>query len=294
MEIFEIFPAALFLVAGFVGLIVGSFLNVVAYRVPIMMGRAWREQCAEIQAEEFPEPPHAVGKPFNLVTPNSACPQCGGSVAAHHNIPVISFLLLRGRCAHCDAKISPRYPLIEGLAGLLSLIVAWAFGPTWQMIFALPVTWTLLALAVIDIDHKLLPDSMTLPLLWAGLLASLIRIDGGVMFTDVTSSVIGAAAGYLARWSVYQIFQLVTGKEGMGFGDFKLLAALGAWLGWQLLPLVILLSAAVGATVGTALILLGGTSRETPIPFGPYLAAAGWVALLWGEELTMMYTQFMT
>ncbi|MEE8543382.1 MAG: A24 family peptidase, partial [Gammaproteobacteria bacterium] len=169
-------------------------------------------------------------------------------------------------------------------------IVAWIFGPTWQMVFALPITWTLLALAVIDIDHKLLPDSITLPLLWAGLLASAIRVDGEAIFTDVTSSVIGAAAGYLSLWSVYHVFKLVTGKEGMGYGDFKLLAALGAWLGWQLLPLVILLSATVGAIIGTTLILLGGASRETPIPFGPYLAAAGWIALLWGEELTGMYT----
>ena len=293
MEIFEIFPGALFLLAGLVGLIVGSFLNVVAYRVPIMMGRAWREQCAELQAEELAEPPHAVDRPFNLVTPNSACPHCGGAVAAQHNIPVIGFMLLRGRCAHCEAKISPRYPLIEVAAALLSLTAAWIFGPTWQLVFALPITWTLLALAVIDIDHQLLPDSMTLPLLWAGLLASLIRIDGDVIFTDVTSSVSGAAAGYLSLWSVYQIFKRVTGKEGMGYGDFKLLAALGAWLGWQLLPLVLLLSATVGAILGTARILMGGTSRDTPIPFGPYLAAAGWIALLWGEELTTMYAQLM-
>lgn len=291
MEIFEILPGALFLVAGLIGLIVGSFLNVVAYRIPIMMGRAWRDQCAELQAEELTEPAHAVGKPFNLIAPGSACPQCGGAVAAHHNIPVISFLLLRGRCAHCDAKISPRYPVIECVAALLSVSVAWIFGPTWQTVFALPITWTLLALAIIDIDHKLLPDSMTLPLLWAGLMASLIRIDGEVIFTDVTSGVIGAAAGYVSLWSVYQIFKIVTGKEGMGYGDFKLLAALGAWLGWQLLPLVILLSAAVGAILGTAMILLGENSRETPIPFGPYLAAAGWIALLWGEELTMHYVQ---
>lgn len=294
VEIFENFPGALFLVAGLVGLIVGSFLNVVAYRVPVMMGRAWRKQCAELQAEELPEPPHAVGKPFNLFTPRSACPQCGGAVAAHHNIPVLSFLLLRGRCAHCQARISLRYPVIESLAALLSLIVAWNFGATWQMLFALPITWALLVLAVIDFDHKLLPDSITLPLLWAGLLLSLIRIDGGVVFTDVTSSVSGAAAGYLSLWSVSQVFKWVTGKEGMGYGDFKLLAALGAWLGWQLLPLVILLSATVGAIIGTAMILLGGTSRETPIPFGPYLATAGWIALLWGEELTAMYLQLMS
>ncbi len=294
MEIFAAYPGAHFLVAGLFGLIVGSFLNVVAYRVPIMLGRAWREQCAQLQPEDLPEPAHAVGKPFNLVTPDSTCPKCGGAVAAHHNIPVISFLLLRGRCAHCAAKISPRYPLIEALAGVMSLIAAWVFGPTWQLVLALPITWTLLALAVIDIDHKLLPDSITIPLLWAGLLASLFRVDGTVIFTDVASSVVGAAAGYLSLWSVYQVFKLATGKEGMGYGDFKLLAALGAWLGWQLLPLVILLSAAVGAVIGTAMIIFGGRSRETPIPFGPYLAAAGWIALLWGTELTSMYAQFLS
>lgn len=294
MEIFEVFPAALMLVAGLIGLLVGSFLNVVAYRVPIMMGRAWREQCAELTSEDFPEPEHAVGKPFNLVKPDSSCPQCGGAVAAYQNIPIVSYLFLRGRCAHCQTKISPRYPLVEAFAALLSLVVAATYGPTWQTAFALPVTWTLLALSLIDIDHKLLPDTMTLPLLWAGLLASLVTADGNVIFSDVGSSVIGAAAGYLSLWSVYQIFKLITGKEGMGYGDFKLLAALGAWLGWQLLPLVILLSAAVGAIVGTAMILLGGNSRETPIPFGPYLAAAGWIGLLWGEQLMSSYLQLLS
>ena len=282
------------LVAGLMGLLVGSFLNVVAYRVPIMMGRSWRQQCSELTSEDFPEPKHAVGKPFNLVKPDSSCPQCGGAVAAYQNIPVISYLLLRGRCAHCQTKISPRYPLVEAFAALLSLVVAATYGPSWQMAFALPVTWTLLALSLIDIDHKLLPDTMTLPLLWAGLLASLVTTDGNVIFSDVSSSVIGAAAGYLSLWSVYQLFKLITGKEGMGYGDFKLLAALGAWVGWQLLPLIILLSAAVGAIVGIAMILLGGNSRETPIPFGPYLAAAGWIALLWGEQLMSSYLQLLS
>jgi leader peptidase (prepilin peptidase) / N-methyltransferase len=282
------------LVAGLLGLLVGSFLNVVAYRVPIMMGRSWRQQCAELTSEDFPEPEHAVGKPFNLVKPDSSCPHCGGAVAAYQNIPVISYLLLRGRCAHCQTKISPRYPLVEAFAALLSLVVAATYGPSWQTAFALPVTWTLLALSLIDIDHKLLPDTMTLPLLWAGLLASLVTTDGNVIFSDVSSSVIGAAAGYLSLWSVYQLFKLVTGKEGMGYGDFKLLAALGAWVGWQLLPLIILLSAAVGAIVGTAMILLGGNSRETPIPFGPYLAAAGWIGLLWGEPLMSSYLQLLS
>jgi len=294
VEIFEVFPAALMLVTGLVGLLVGSFLNVVAYRVPIMMGRSWRQQCAELSQEDFPEPAHAIGKPFNLVKPDSSCPQCGGAVAAYQNIPVVSYLLLRGRCAHCRVKISPRYPLVEAFAALLSVVVAVTYGPSWQTLFALPVTWTLLALALIDIDYKLLPDSMTLPLLWGGLLTSLATIDGNVIFSDVSSSVIGAAAGYLSLWSVYQIFKLITGKEGMGYGDFKLLAALGAWVGWQLLPLIILLSAAVGAIVGIAMILLGGNSRETPIPFGPYLAAAGWIGLLWGEQLMSSYLQLLS
>lgn len=294
MEIFAIFPGAHYLIAGFVGLVVGSFLNVVAYRVPIMLGRAWRQQCAELEDDDLPEPDHAVGKTFNLLTPNSTCPGCGKAIAPHHNVPVLSYLFLRGRCAECGIRISPRYPIVEAIAAILSLVAAWIFGPTWQLVLALPVTWTLLALSVIDIDHTLLPDSMTLPLMWAGLLTSLFVVDGEVLFTDARSSLIGAAAGYLALWSVYQIFKLATGKEGMGYGDFKLLAALGAWLGWQLLPLVIMVSAAVGTVFGIAMILFGGNSRETPIPFGPYLAAAGWIALLWGRDLTDWYARFLS
>jgi leader peptidase (prepilin peptidase)/N-methyltransferase len=204
-------------------------------------------------------------------------------------VPVVSFLLLRGRCASCGVKISPRYPVVETFAALLGLVVAHAFGPTWQMLAALGFTWTLLALTLIDLDHKLLPDSLTLPLLWAGLLLNILPIGGTAPFTDLYSSVIGAAAGYLSLWSVYQLFKLATGKEGMGYGDFKLLGAIGAWVGWQLLPLVILLSAAVGTVVGIGMIVIGGRSRQTPIPFGPYLAAAGWVALLWGERLVRLY-----
>jgi leader peptidase (prepilin peptidase)/N-methyltransferase len=289
VEIFEIWPVALFVATGLVGLVAGSFLNVVAYRVPIMMELMWRRQCADLETQRFTPPPHAKSETFNLWMPGSACPSCGQAVAAHHNIPVLSFLLLRGRCAGCGLKISPRYPVVEALAAVLGLVAAYVFGPSWHTVAALAFTWMLLALTLIDLDHQLLPDSMTLPLLWAGLLLSVVPIDGAPLFTDVSSSVIGAAAGYLSLWTVYKLFKLITGKEGMGYGDFKLNAALGAWLGWQLLPLVILLSAAVGAVVGIAMIVVGGRSRHVPIPFGPYLAAAGWIALLWGEQLVDLY-----
>ncbi len=292
MEIFVIWPPALLIAAGLLGLIVGSFLNVVAYRVPIMMEMAWREQCAEAGAQTLEAPPHGEG-PFNLLWPPSACPSCGQRIAPWQNIPVLSYVLLRGRCAGCGVLISRRYPIVEAAAGLLSVAVAYHFGPTWQLAAALPFTWTLLALALIDIDHHLLPDSMTLPLLWAGLLLGLVALDGAPLFVTLRSAVIGAAAGYLSLWLVYHLFKLATGKEGMGFGDFKLLAALGAWLGWQLLPLVILLSAAVGAVIGSITLLAAGKSRQTPIPFGPYLAAAGWIALLWGDQLWGWYGQFL-
>jgi leader peptidase (prepilin peptidase) / N-methyltransferase len=294
VEIFEVWPAALFLVTGLVGLVAGSFLNVVAYRVPIMMELGWRAQCADLESQPFTPPPHAKGKRFDLWWPPSACPSCGRAVAPQHNVPVLSFLWLRGKCAGCGFKISPRYPVVEACAALLGLVVAYAFGPTLQTVTALGFTWTLLALALVDIDHKLLPDSMTLPLLWAGLLVNAFPVHGAPLFTDLFSSVIGAAAGYTSLWLVYQLFKLATGKEGMGYGDFKLLAAIGAWVGWQLLPLVILLSAAVGAVVGIAMILIQGRSRHTPIPFGPYLAAAGWIALLWGERIVALYERFLT
>ncbi|HEY5565892.1 MAG TPA: A24 family peptidase [Gammaproteobacteria bacterium] len=289
MEIFAIWPAALFVVCGLVGLVVGSFLNVVAYRIPIMMERAWRRQLAELEAEPFTPPPHASGSRFDLWWPPSACPKCGAPIAARHNVPILSYLWLRGRCAACAAPVSKRYPVIEGAVAVSSLVAAWVFGPTWQTVAALFFTWTLISLALIDFDTKLLPDSLTLPLMWAGLILSLIRFDGMPLFTDVRSSVIGAAAGYLSLWTVYQLFKLVTGKEGMGYGDFKLLAAIGAWLGWQMLPVVILLSAAVGSLVGIGLIVFGGRSRHATIPFGPYLAAAGWIALLAGHELVAWY-----
>jgi leader peptidase (prepilin peptidase)/N-methyltransferase len=288
-EFFELAPAALIIVVALFGLLVGSFLNVVAYRLPIMMERDWRRQCSELAAEKSTVPADAIHEPYDLWRPRSACPGCGNRIAAYDNIPVLSYVLLRGSCRRCGKKISLRYPLIETAAALIAIAVAAVFGPTWQMLLVLVVSWVLLALTVIDIDRQLLPDSLTLPLMWGGLLASLFSIEGLPLTIDVRSSLIGAAAGYLSLWSVYQLFKLVTGKEGMGYGDFKLLAALGAWLGWQQLPLIIVLSAGVGAVLGSLLLLLGGKSRQTPIPFGPYLAAAGWIALLWGEQLTGLY-----
>ena len=289
MEIFEAWPVTLFIVAGLLGLVVGSFLNVVAYRIPIMMERAWRAQSQELESEAFTPPPHiAHAGRFDLWWPPSACPGCGAAIAAQHNVPVLGFLWLRGRCVSCGLTISPRYPVVEAFAAVLGLTVAYVFGPTWHTVAALGFAWTLLALTLIDLDHKLLPDSLTLPLLWAGLLVNL-PISGAGLFATLPSSVLGAAAGYFALWSVYKLFKLVTGKEGMGYGDFKLLAAIGAWLGWQLLPVVILLSAVVGSIVGIALIAFGGRSSQTAIPFGPYLAAAGLVALLWGERLVQLY-----
>jgi leader peptidase (prepilin peptidase)/N-methyltransferase len=291
VEIFEAWPVLLLVATGLIGLIAGSFLNVVAYRIPIMMERAWRSQCDELKSQPFTPPPHAnADRRFDLWWPPSACPGCGTAIAPQHNVPVLGFLWLRGRCPKCGFKISPRYPIVEAGAAVLGLAVASVLGPTWHTLAALGFTWMLLALTLIDLDHKLLPDSMTLPLLWAGLLWNALPIRGISPFAPTLhSAVIGAIAGYLALWTVYQLFKLATGKEGMGYGDFKLLAAIGAWLGWQLLPLVILLSALVGSIVGIGMIVFGGRSSQTAIPFGPYLAAAGWIALLWGERLVHVY-----
>jgi leader peptidase (prepilin peptidase)/N-methyltransferase len=292
VEIFELWPAALFVVCGLAGLCVGSFLNVVSYRLPIMMEIAWRRD-RESHAAESLVPPQAEGARYDLIWPRSACPSCGAPIAAWHNIPVVSYLWLKGRCAACGAPVSKRYPIVEGLAAVLGLVVAYEFGPTWHTVAALTFTWALLALALVDFDTQLLPDSITLPLMWAGILLSLVDVGGAPLFTDLRSSVLGAVAGYLSLWTVYQLFKLATGKEGMGYGDFKLLAAVGAWLGWQLLPVVILVSAAVGSIVGIGLIVLGGRSRHAAIPFGPYLAAAAWIALLWGRDLMAWYAQFL-
>jgi leader peptidase (prepilin peptidase)/N-methyltransferase len=277
------------------GLIVGSFLNVVIHRLPIMLEREWREQCEELAREHAAsgphEQPHADREPFNLVVPRSACPSCKAPIRAWQNIPIVSWLVLRGRCAVCDARISMRYPLIEALTGVLSAAVAWKLGFGWPSAAALVLTWFLVALAFIDVDHQLLPDNLTLPLLWLGLLLSLWgpQPEGASVPVDLRSSLIGAAAGYLSLWCVFHAFRLLTGKEGMGYGDFKLFAALGAWLGWQMLLPVILVAAAVGAVTGIVILAVKGKDRSTPIPFGPYLAASGWLMLLFGHELVARY-----
>jgi leader peptidase (prepilin peptidase)/N-methyltransferase len=269
------------LVAGLFGLLVGSFLNVVIHRLPIMMQRSWRLECSEYLGIV---PDQNVSEPYNLIFPNSCCPVCRAPIKAYQNIPVISYIFLQGKCSECKTPISLRYPIIEALTALLSFLVAWHFGFTPQTGVALILTWALIALCFIDIDHHLLPDSITLPLLWLGLLLSLFNL-----FTDSHASIIGAIAGYLTLWSVFHLFKLITGKEGMGYGDFKLLAVFGAWLGWQYLPLIILLSSLVGAVVGIGMILIARHDRNKPIPFGPYLAAAGWIALLWGEKINGYY-----
>lgn len=272
-------PAALVVLAILVGLMVGSFLNVVIHRLPKMMERGWLTECAELRGETPP-----LFEKLTLATPRSRCPHCGHRITAIENIPVLSYIFLRGRCRGCQARISPRYPLVEALSGLLSGYAAWRFGPSWAGIGALFFIWCMIALTFIDFDTQLLPDGITLPLLWAGLLLNL-----GGTFTDLRSAVIGTAAGYLSLWAVYWSFKLASGKEGMGYGDFKLLAAIGAWLGWQMLPLTILASSVVGAAVGIALIAFARHGRNIPIPFGPYLAAAAIIALFWGKPLTQQY-----
>ena len=351
----ETSAVAFYGVVALISLFVGSFLNVVIHRLPIMMETAWREgvkdyltevsdqiagsaenaeksatqskdvpagtyldhvtdpsdtetQSRNVPAGTFadpvtdsgsgtgltdaagstaspPEPLPDTETPFNLAVPRSRCPSCGALITWWQNVPVISYLLLRGKCHGCDKAIPLRYPLVELITMLLSLVVAWQLGPTPQALLGILVTWYLVAMSMIDVDHQLLPDTLTLPLLWIGLLASLLPV-----FATVQDAVIGAACGYLVLWLVYQAFRLVTGKEGMGYGDFKLLAALGALLGWQVLPMVILLSSLVGAVVGVTLIAITGRDRNIPIPFGPYLAAAGWIAMLWGEQLGNLYT----
>ena len=275
-------PLSLLVVfGGLLGLCVGSFLNVVIHRLPKMMEREWLAQCAEISGNETSTETESL----TLSQPRSRCPPCGQAIRAYGNIPLLSyFLILRGKCAGCGKPISLRYPLIEALTGALSAFAVWHFGDTYAAVGALLLIWALLALTFIDFDTQLLPDSITLPLLWLGLAFNLAQV-----YTDLPSAVIGAMAGYLILWSIYWGFKLLTGKEGMGYGDFKLLAALGAWLGWQMLPTIVLLSSVVGATVGIALIAFARHGRHIPIPFGPYLASAGIIALFWGQTLTNTY-----
>jgi leader peptidase (prepilin peptidase)/N-methyltransferase len=261
------------------GLLIGSFLNVVIHRLPKMMESEWQVQCAELRGEPAAESPR-----YNLWVPRSACPQCGHQITALENIPLLSWLWLRGRCSACGTPIGARYPLVELLTALLSAAAAWKWGVSVQTVGALLLVWTLIALAFIDLDTTLLPDSLTLPLVWLGLLFNL-----GGHFASLPDAVIGAIAGYGVLWSVYWLFKLVTGKEGMGYGDFKLLGAIGAWLGWQLLPVTLLLSSVVGAAIGIAMIVLVKHDRRVPIPFGPYLAGGGLVALFFGAELTQAY-----
>jgi leader peptidase (prepilin peptidase)/N-methyltransferase len=282
-------------------LLVGSFLNVVIHRLPIMLDRQWREHARETLSSPESDPssvpvadslsPVASLPPYNLVVPRSRCPKCNAEITALQNIPVVSWLMLGGKCAACQAPISPRYPIVELATAVLSAAVAWHFGWHWQTVAALVFTWTLVALTVIDLDHQILPDVLTLPLLWLGLLLSLawhplLRPPAPV---DPASAIVGAAAGYLSLWLVYWAFKLATGKEGMGYGDFKLFGAFGAWMGWQMLPLIILFSAFAGAVIGIALIVIRGRDRNIPIPFGPYLAVAGWIALLWGPQIMGTY-----
>ena len=274
------------------GLLFGSFLNVVIYRLPIMLEREWRLQAHE-QLTGLERAAGDEQTRFNLLTPRSRCSSCGTQITAWQNIPVISWLLLRGRCASCKTAISIRYPIIELLTGILSGIVVWQFGTGLTAGVVLVLLWGLIVLTMIDIDHQLLPDNITYPLLWLGLGFSLLHDPAANLpFPDTQTAIIGAIAGYLSLWSVYWLFKLATGKEGMGYGDFKLLAVLGAWLGWQMLPLIILLSAIVGAVVGIAMIILLDRDHQVPIPFGPYLAGAGLIALLWGDPIINAYLNY--
>jgi leader peptidase (prepilin peptidase) / N-methyltransferase len=294
-DIADLYAANPVLFAGSVfvlGLVVGSFLNVVIYRLPIMLDREWRAQAADYASSTdttvVAEPaPAAPPERFNLVVPRSGCPHCKAPIAAWQNIPVISWLALRGRCAACKRPISPRYPAVELATGILSAWAAWHFGFGAAAACAVALTWALIALTGIDIDHQLLPDDITLPMLWAGLLAAVAigPVAGSALPVSPQEAIIGAAAGYLSLWLVFHAFRLITGKEGMGYGDFKLFGAFGAWMGWKALPLIILLSAGTGAILGIAMIVLRGRDRAAPIPFGPYLAAAGWIAMLYGHEL---------
>jgi len=281
IQSFQAFPALFVTAVTVMSLAIGSFLNVVIHRLPKMLERQWRDELSELNGQEV-----ATGPRYNLIVPRSACPACGHAIGALENVPLISYFALRGKCAGCKARISPRYPLVEALTGVLSGYIAWRYGFTWQTLALLVFVWSMIALAFIDLDTFYLPDDITLPLVWAGLLANM-----GGLFVDLQSAVIGAIAGYLALWIVFWGYKLATGKDGMGYGDFKLLAAIGAWLGWKMLPVVILLSSLVGAIVGISLIVFARHGRNVPIPFGPYLVLGGLIALFWGDQLLHYYLQ---
>jgi len=272
-------PVVATVVAAVVGLCVGSFLNVVIHRLPKILDRGWQAQCAELRGEDPPVPPR-----YNLAVPRSACPACGHQITSMENIPVVSWLALRGKCSACAAPIAPRYPIVELLGGALAAAAIFKFGPTWQGLAACAFLWTLLALTGIDFDTQLLPDNLTLPLLWGGLIANLFGL-----FVPLADAVIGAIAGYMALWTIFWLFKIIRGKEGMGYGDFKLLAALGAWLGWKMLPLIVLGSSVVGAAIGIALVAFKGRDHNVPLAFGPYLAIAGAVALFFGPTILRLY-----
>lgn len=286
--------APLFIAVVFAfSLLIGSFLNVIIHRLPIMMEREWREQAREL-ADTPPETDLPEGR-FDLLVPSSHCPSCGALISAWQNIPVISYLLLRGRCANCKSSISARYPLVEFMTAVLAATTAWHFGPGWEALLAIVLTMTLLSITMIDAGTQLIPDAIVLPLMWLGLAMSLYHPLPGAttLFIEPSDAIVGAMAGYLSLWSVFWLFKLVTGKDGMGYGDFKLLAALGAWLGWQQLPMIILMSAVVGVALNVGMIITRGKDRSIPIPFGPYLAGAGWITMIWGETIKNTYIDLM-
>lgn len=285
IELLQTLPGALLLVAAVVGLVVGSFLNVVIYRLPVILQRDWQAQARDVL--EMPQDDTDAQQPFNLLWPPSRCQHCSAPVRAWQNIPLLSWLWLRGRCHGCAERISLRYPLVEVASAALSVLTVWQFGLSEQGMAMLVLTWGLLALSLIDADHQLLPDVLVLPLLWLGLL-----LNSFELFTSLQDAVYGAALGYLSLWLVFWLFKLVTGKDGMGYGDFKLLAMLGAWGGWQVLPLTILLSSVVGAVLGVIILRMQRQGMAQPLPFGPYLAIAGWIAIIWGEQITRSYLQF--
>jgi len=283
--IFQDSPWFFYIIVGILGLIVGSFLNVVIYRLPIMVENTWKKQCHELLAIEQP---NLLKPSFNLVWPSSHCPTCNHVIRVYENIPILSYLFLKGKCAHCNTGISMRYPLIEGLSAIFTLLAAWQFGPTLVLVPVLIFTWSMLVLAVIDFNTQYLYDDITLPILWLGLLCNIFG-----MFTDLPSAIIGAMTGYLSLWSIFHLFKMVTGKEGMGAGDFKLFAAFGAWMGWQALPIIILLSSVVGAVLGSIFLLTQQKDRNTLIPFGPFLAGAGWLTLVWQTEVLNLYYRWL-